>query len=78
MKRSKSLPKSQNGQNERPEPPRPPQKWSDDDDEKSKMLERRQNQARGEEICQKCGGVLWPCGKCGDCGPWNNKGVITP
>jgi len=69
MKRSKSSRKSQNVQNERPELPRPPQKWSDDD-EKSKMLERRQNQARGEEICPECGGIIWnlgTCRRCGDC-----------
>jgi len=68
MKRSKSLRKSQNGQNELPEPPRPPLRWSDD--EKSKMIERRQNQARGEEICPECGGIIWnlgTCRRCGDC-----------
>jgi len=30
----------------------------------------------GVKICQKCGGVLWDCGKCGDCGPWKITGGI--
>lgn len=69
MKHSKLLRKSQNAQNEPPEQPKPPQRWSEDD-EKSKMLERRQSQARGEEICPECGGIIWnlgTCRRCGDC-----------
>ena len=69
MKRSKSSRKLQNGLNEPPELPKPPQRWSEDD-EKSRMIERRQKQARGEEICPECGGIIWnlgTCRRCGDC-----------
>lgn len=69
MKRSKSLKKSRNAQNELPELPKLPQRWSEDD-EKSRMIERRQAQARGEEICPECGGIIWnlgTCRRCGDC-----------
>lgn len=69
MKRSKSSKRLQNGLNEPPEPPKPQQMWSEDD-EKSRMIERRQAQARGEEICPECGGIIWnlgTCRRCGDC-----------
>lgn len=69
MKHSKSSKKLQSGLNELPELPKPQQRWSEDD-EKSKMLERRQKQARGEEICPECGGIIWnldTCRRCGDC-----------
>ena len=69
MKRSKSLKKSRNALNELPELPKPQQRWSEDD-EKSRMIERRQAQARGEEICPECGGIIWnlgTCRRCGDC-----------
>lgn len=69
MKRSKSSKKLQSGLNELPELPKPQQRWSEDD-EKSRMIERRQAQARGEEICPECGGIIWnlgTCRRCGDC-----------
>lgn len=72
MKQSKLLRKSRNAQSEPPELPKPQQRGSEDD-EKSRMIERRQAQARGEEICPECGGILFNIDgveKCGDCGPW--------
>ena len=69
MKRSKSLKKSLNARSEPPELPKPQQRWSEDD-EKSRMIERRQAQARDEEICPECGGIIWnlgTCRRCGDC-----------
>lgn len=69
MKHSKLLRKSRNAQSEPPELPKPQQRWSDAD-EKSRMIERRQAQARGEEICPECGGIIWnlgTCRRCGDC-----------
>ncbi len=69
MKRSKSSKKLQNAQSEPPELPKPQQRWNEDD-EKSRRIERRQAQARGEEICPECGGIIWnlgTCRRCGDC-----------
>ena len=69
MKRSRSLKRSQNATNEACRHVQQPQPWSDND-EKNRMIERRQNQARGEDICPECGGVIWnlgTCRRCGDC-----------
>lgn len=40
-----------------------------------KRVKEREKEVAGSgvKICQKCGGVLSDCGKCGDCGPWTNK-----
>jgi hypothetical protein len=74
MKRSKSLKKLQNATKEACRRLEQQQRSKEKEEKtpKEKLIEKRRAET-GETICQKCGGVLWPCGKCGDCGPWNNK-----
>lgn len=79
-KRKKKSDKSQNAPDDQREPQKRPAQQIEEERRQrfEPVLKERRLKSPGVKICQKCGGVLWPCGKCGDCGPWNNKGGITP
>ncbi len=74
MKRSKSSKKLQNATNAVCGllPPLPISKEKEEKTPMQKLIEKRRAET-GEAICPKCGGILWSCGKCGDCGPWKDK-----
>lgn len=56
-------------------------KWPGESKESGETpyMQRRQRaaEAAGMKLC-KCGGLIWPCGLCGDCGPFksNKAGIL--
>ena len=67
MRHSKSLKKSQRDMNEICKPAPWPGESSENGETPYMQRRQRAATAAGMILCE-CGGLIWPCGKCGDCG----------